>query len=200
MWHAYSRALQSHPIRTNVASAGCISIAGDVLAQRIENGSSSSAPAWDARRGASLAVWGFEWMGAPATLWFRWLSTRFPTMIARPDGTSLHAGNLGRVLLVHLTLFAPFTNAMFYGYKEAVSAQPTCGASWSIRFERRLRNEFVATTCYSWLFWTPAQAVNFTIVPLHFRPLYLNSLMVLWTAYLSFSGHRRYAVAEASGI
>ena len=99
MWRAYSRALRSHPLRTNALSAGCIGAAGDGLAQRIER-SQDPSQAWDRRRVALFAVFGFTWNGAPAAIWFRWLSNRFPAMV---EGR-LHAPNLMRTLVIHLTI------------------------------------------------------------------------------------------------
>ena len=51
---------------------------------------------------ALFAVFGFTWNGAPAAIWFRWLSNRFPAMV---EGR-LHAPNLMRTLVIHLTVWA----------------------------------------------------------------------------------------------
>ena len=191
MWmvRTYTACLHSHPLRTTALSASLISSTGDVLAQKIECGSLSLAT-FDRQRTAMVGLWGLTWMGAPTTLWLRNLQARLPAMAINGDGTTtLHLGNLVRALAIHLGVFAPVTNAAFYGYKELFAGG---WQSWAERYATRMQNEFITTTCFSWLFWTPAQALNFTLVPLHFRPIYLNSLMVLWTGYLSFSGHRRY--------
>ena len=97
---------------------------------------------------------------------------------------------LPKTLTVHLGLMAPTTNTLFFAYREALREAPP--ESWAARFATRMRREFPPTTAYSLLFWTPAQTVNFTLVPLHLRPLFLNSAMVVWTTYLSIAGHRRY--------
>ena len=51
-------------------------------------------------------------------------------------------------------------------------------------------HEYPTTTKYSMTFWPFAQAVNYSFVPLHLRTIYVNSLMVLWNAYLSLTGYR----------
>ena len=88
---------------------------------------------------------------------------------------------------------AHFSNALFFSYQEALKPE-TALATWAERYTTRMANEFPAVTGYSMLCWIPAQYVNFSYVPLHLRPLYLNTGMVLWTAYLSIAGHRKYAV------
>jgi len=178
-WRAYQSALQSHPLRVNALSAGCIGAAGDSIAQNLER-EHSGAPR-DLRRTAEMFVFCSTWLGAPQALWFRFLHRVFP------DGT---AHKLAKTLTVHLGLMAPATNTLFFGYRELLRGPQE---SFPERYYERMRREFPATTAYSLCFWTPAQTVNFAYVPLHLRPLYLNSMMVVWTTYLSIAGHRRYA-------
>lgn len=37
----------------------------------------------------------------------------------------------------------------------------------------------------NWALWIPAQAANFTLVPLDLRILYVNVISIAWTAYIS---------------
>ena len=145
-----------------------------------------------------LSVWGAFGNGIPGTLWFRWLSLRIPVYLPKPGATeaALHVPSLCRLLAVHLSLYAPASNAVFYGYKEAASGEL---ATWTARYERRMRQEFVQTTTFSLMFWIPAQSINFTLVPLHLRPVYANSLMCVWNAFLSYSAHRRLAGGAGPG-
>jgi len=182
MWQAYLRLLQSHPLRTNSVSAGCIGAVGDSIAQHIEaSHKHDDAKSFDPMRIAQMSAFCFTWLGAPQSIWFGGLARRFP------EGTPL---KLQKTLFVHLGLMAPTTNTLFFGYREAMRDAPA--ETWASRFSLRMRREFPSTTAYSLLFWTPAQVVNFMLVPLHLRPLYLNSMMVVWTTYLSIAGHRRY--------
>lgn len=179
---AYLRLLQSHPLRTNSASAGCIGAIGDSIAQRIEARGHEGADKFDMVRTAQMFAFCFTWMGAPQSIWFGGLARLFP------EGTQY---KLGKTLTVHLGLMAPTTNTLFFAYREAMRDEPI--NTWASRFSLRMRREFPTVTARSLLFWTPAQTVNFMLVPLHLRPLYLNSMMVVWTTYLSIAGHRRYS-------
>jgi len=180
MWRAYSGLLQTHPLRTNSISAGCIGAVGDAMAQNIERGRADAASSsWNPARTAQMFGFCSAWLGAPMSLWFRFLARKFP------DGTPY---KITKTLTVHMGLAAPTTNLLFFGYREALHGPRE---TWAERFAMRMRREFPSTTAYSNLFWIPAQTINFNFVPLHLRPLYLNSAMVVWTTYLSIAGHRR---------
>ena len=138
LWRAYTAALQSHPLRTNAASSGFIGFCGDAIAQRIEHNSAETSTKkqqwWDSRRAAMLSIWGVFGNGIPGTLWFRWLSLRIPVYLPRPgeSKTALHLPSLCRLLAVHLCTYAPASNTVFYGYKEAFSGD---AATWAARYE-----------------------------------------------------------------
>ena len=183
MLASYTALLQAYPFRMNALSAGCIGALGDVIAQRIEGTREGKEPSLAHLNIArSTQMFGFccTWLGVPQVLWFRYLARVFP------DGSAMR---LPKTLLVHLTLMAPTTNTLFYAYREKLRGPDETFLS---RYATRMRREFPATTAYSLSFWGPVQAINFTYIPLHLRPLYLNGMMVVWTTYLSISGHRRY--------
>jgi len=141
-----------------------------VVAQRYDGGG-----AVDARRTAKLAGWGAGWMGPAGVVWYGWLERR--------------GGGLAAKVATNQAVFAPTTNALFYLYAEALKpdAAPLAG-----RYATRMRREFAPTMAVSVLAWVPAQALNLSVVPLPFRPLFLNACFVLWTAFLSHRGHRDY--------
>lgn len=175
-------ALQSHPLRTNSLAAGFIGASGDGIAQQIECRYGDATSNWDVVRTGQMFAFCCAWLGVPQVMWFRTLARRFP------EGTP---SRLRKKLAVHLGLMAPTTNALFFAYREALRESHD-DTSWAARYARRMQHEFPPTIAYSLCFWTPAQAINFTFVPLPLRPLYLNGMMVVWTTYLSIAGHRRY--------
>ena len=183
MWQrvleAYVARLRSHPFSTNAASALVVCGAGDVLAQRYESGRV------DAYRTAKLAGWGALWMGPAGVVWYAFLERR--------------GGGLARKVVTNQLVFAPTTNALFYLYNEALRSGAAASPPLLDRYATRMRHEFVPTMCTSVVAWVPAQALNLSLVPLPFRPLFLNTCFVLWTAYLSHRGHRTYDQREKPG-
>ena len=178
---AYLSSLQTHPLRTNSIAAGVIGAVGDGIAQNIERRRQcTDASSWSPMRTCEMAVFCGSWLGAPQSLWFRFLSRKIP------EG-SPH--KLAKTLGVHMGFMAPATNSLFFAYSEMRRGP---NDTWSARFAERMRQEFPSTTAYSMCFWVPTHMLTFTLVPLHLRPLYLNTMMVVWTTYLSIAGHRRY--------
>ena len=40
-----------------------------------------------------------------------------------------------------------------------------------------------------WKFWVPASCINFWLVPLRYRVLYMSTCGLLWTGYLSYTSN-----------
>lgn len=170
--HAYAARLKTHPYTTNMASGLLVCSTGDVLSQRYE-----SDDEYSSQRTLKLAGWGAGWMGPAGVVWYGFLE-RF-------------GGGLATKVAMNQCMFAPTTNALFYGYNEvwktADDAEPLLS-----RYVERMSHEFIPTMCTSVVVWVPTQAFNLSVVPLHFRPLFLNTAFILWTAYLSYRGHKKY--------
>ena len=118
-------------------------------------------------------------MGAPQLVWYRWLH-------------SLPVGLVPK-LAIQLAVMPPSTVTLFFGYTEAgksVRGEAPWG-TWQSRYFRRMEKEALSTVGYATFFWAPVQAFNFSRVPLQFRPLFLNCMMVVWTTYLSIVGFKR---------
>ena len=178
MWllHRYVAALKSHPYSANSCSALVVCSAGDALAQAYDGRDSS------VERTAKLAGWGAGWMGPAGVVWYGLLERL--------------KGGVALKVAVNQAVFAPTTNALFYFYNEAWQASPT--RPLKERYYERMSREFLPTMLSSVAYWVPTQAFNLSAVPLHFRPLFLNTAFIFWTAYLSFRGHRRYDDHDAA--
>lgn len=44
--------------------------------------------------------------------------------------------------------------------------------------------------------WVPAHLVNFTVVPVHFRPVTISVVSIFWNCYLSLVQHRDICLEE----
>lgn len=170
MIRAYVTLLKERPYSTNAVSATVVAVSGDALSQLVEG-------KFDLRRNVKLGFWGFGWMGPVGALWYRYLEGQFG------------AGNIAIKVGVNQIVMAPLMNGLFYFYSEcwAVSPEPLVS-----RYRKRLEHEFLPTIINSFFFWIPTQTINFALVPLHLRPLFLNVAFVLWTANISYRGHKTY--------
>ena len=49
-----------------------------------------------------------------------------------------------------------------------------------------VRKNIFSTMVAQWIFWIPAQVINFKFVPLRYQLMYVLSLSLIWTTFLSF--------------
>ena len=49
--------------------------------------------------------------------------------------------------------------------------------------------ETLLCECAGWKFWVPASCMNFWMVPLQYRVLYMSTCGLLWTGYLSYTSN-----------
>lgn len=54
-----------------------------------------------------------------------------------------------------------------------------------------LQENFWPTMIVNWKIWPAAQLINFTIIPLHYRLLFANSVGLFWNCYLSYAQYRQ---------
>ena len=55
---------------------------------------------------------------------------------------------------------------------------------------KNLREKFWPTMIVNWKLWPAAQIINFSIVPIHARVLYVNSIGLIWNCYLSYAQYK----------
>ena len=77
-------------------------------------------------------------------------------------------------------VFTPTYAILYYMYDSL-----TKGTS-AIDGIRRFRKEGKRVVLNTWCFWLPANLLNFTLVPLEMRVLYVTSLAIPWNVYFSF--------------
>lgn len=169
MLSRYLELLRTRPLATNSASALVVAVSGDFLCQQIED-------KYVAERSLKMGLWGALWMGPSATVWFRWLEV-----------FGFGAKGVAIKVFLNQTIMAPTTNALFYLYNESWTRPHSTIAE---RYRRRMEKEFLPTMMTSVCVWVPTQTINFALVPPFLRPLFLNVAFVLWTAHLSYRGHR----------
>ena len=212
MWAAYVRYLKTAPIRTNVATAACVTAAGDGLAQQLEV-RWSPAPHRDERPPCTLdpqrltTVTAYWAASSPALFaWFRWLDDKFPTSPPLPRAARLV--NLSKKLVVHQWSFVPLINGVFFTYLvcvgEATGSTPlSCGQpGYAATVAATVPSQLWETQKTSVVVWGVAHTFNFLFLPTHTRVLFNSSVGVLWSAYMSTVGHREphASKADAQGI
>lgn len=207
----YRDALLEWPLLTKAFTSASLAILGDLLSQyvrtrqarrnllaqcvaaaKIEGSSGAVAlqtvqkslregglfPFHKAKQTMAFAVYGLLLSGPAPHYWYAWLDSAVPT----PGGSATPTGGvIAKKLLLDRLLFAPpFVLATMLslsmlnggGLMEAVA---------------RARATFGETLVANWKLWTPAQLLNFMLVPPQWRVLFANAVAFVWNIALSAS-------------
>ena len=174
--------------------------------------------AYDVSRTVRVGLWG-TLVAAPVFTWLRFLDRVIPGATVRSTALKV-AAHQGVCSPIHnsifygyisawttfgggMTLSSPTTFASGRGAsgggngggdaKSSCSNDshgPAAVGTWVSRWKTKLEEEFVRTQCIALCTWGPANAFVFYYVPLHYRVVVQVSVGVVWTSYLSMTGHR----------
>jgi Mpv17 / PMP22 family len=173
----YAMKLDTHPITTKCISSGLISGTGDLICQYLtlpgndddSNKQSSTTSSWDIARTSRFASLGAFWVGPVLHCWY---------------GSLIH---MSKKVWLRVTLdqfaFAPMFVTSFLAWLWLWEGeQPATLPS-------RLKENVPSIVVANWALWIPAQAVNFTLMPVKYHVLFSNFVALIWNAYLSYSSH-----------
>ncbi|CAK8684724.1 unnamed protein product [Clavelina lepadiformis] len=162
----YGNVAKRRPLLTQVVTAGVLTTAGDILAQKIENRPCG----YDIKRTVVMSTFGFCYFGPIVGTWLgvlRRLNWRvLPTVVCDQ------------------LCFRPFLNAAF------IFMHPILSGKDIENTIEIFKTTYFAVLISSWLCWAPAQYINFAFVPFQFRMLYIQFVALTWNSFLSyFSNH-----------
>ncbi|KAF8260536.1 hypothetical protein EI94DRAFT_1748150, partial [Lactarius quietus] len=139
---------------------------GDVIAQQaIERRSQH-----DFSRMARLSFFGGCLFGPPISKWIAFLGR---LQFASPTKAVIYRTWLDQ------TLMAPLVAGLFFTSMSVMEGKGTSGVVDS------LSTKYAPTLMCGWLMFTPAQIVNFAVVPPQFRFVFLSGVSLVWNTYLS---------------
>ncbi|GBF87840.1 40S ribosomal protein S17 [Raphidocelis subcapitata] len=197
MWRAYCSSLAQAPLPTKAATGVLGSFLGDLLAQHLAHWSErrrqqqqpgsprrarrSSSPAslaaeggfqYDAARFARLAAFSALIATPMAHYWYLFLDAA-----VFPDAPTCAAA-VGLKVAMDQCLQTPFGMALFFASQKLLEGRP--GEALP-----DVQAKLLPALLTSFNVWVPAQLINFTVVPLDLRILYVNVISIAWTAYIS---------------
>ncbi|KAK9313429.1 hypothetical protein V1522DRAFT_410731 [Lipomyces starkeyi] len=168
----YNARLATAPILTHCVTTGFLFGAGDVVAQTL-----SPDPAlkgrYDYIRTARMCFHGGVVFAPVVSQWYKLISTR----IVIPGRPMLEA--LAR-MAVDQTVWAPVGIASFY-----VSMGVLQLHSWE-QIKQELQTKWWRTMVGNYAVWPAVQFVNFRIIPLDYRLMFVNIVSIGWNAFLSW--------------
>ncbi|EEC13530.1 conserved hypothetical protein [Ixodes scapularis] len=164
----YTRLLQSHPIKTQIVTAGTIMLTGDVIAQKLIERRKGI----DVHRAAGFFFLGLCYYGPFLVAWYvaldRWL--------VLGSGTS---AAIKKVILDQL-LCSPVYLLGFMGLKGVFE-----GHQWS-QIKEDVKTRYANVLATSYVIWPAAMAINFRFVPLKYRVVFSSSVALVWGTCLSY--------------
>jgi hypothetical protein len=105
----------------------------------------------------------------------------------RPSYAVITVANRGAVARLTLQKVAidtfsgsPAFIAMFLAVAAALESRGSLAA-----VREKLRVDWLSTACAAWSFWPAAHLISLSVVPVHWRLLYINVLSLGWCTYLS---------------
>ncbi|KAK9865198.1 hypothetical protein WJX84_011265 [Apatococcus fuscideae] len=174
-----AKASLSQGIVRSALTCGAISTIGDILAQAVTRRQPGSdiisedhvenARATDLKRTARMGIYGTIFYGPFQHIWYGLLDRIWPTKQFNHFLCKLLANQfaLGPITLV--TSFA-------WTYTLLNKQDQLAG---------KLRRDGLPTLQNGWKFWIPAASLNFLLIPLRLRVLFMSLCGVCWTGYLS---------------
>lgn len=164
----YQRALTRYPVGTQAVQAGILMGLGDQIAQNFIETDSKGV---DFVRTMQFTGIGFFISGPATRIWYGILDKHIGS-----KGTSVAI----RKVICDQLLFAPTFIAVLL---------VTIGICQGKNIERlriKLRNEYGDILKNNYKLWPMVQLVNFSLVPLHYQALVVQSVALLWNSYVSY--------------
>jgi protein Mpv17 len=174
----YQNAVELAPLLTMACTSGFAYAVGDLVAQRVEG---RWRPALlDLRRCARNALLGFFLHGP---LVYGWIGVLEGPLAELVGGAGGEAGGWSTLLLkifLDQTFFSALINILYASLNGILSDLSPAEAF------ARARQVLVPAMVSSWRFWPAVQLISYSpLIPVEFKLLWIDTMEILWVAYLS---------------
>jgi len=179
-WGIYSKLLIEKPLLTKSLTSCATNAFSDVLCQKViittkeEEKDISTSASIDKERLGQAAVTGLIWSGPVTHYWYKLLFGKLTASIKEPI-----TGLVVQILLDSI-IFSPITVSGYFTLRSIMEGSGIDG------IKDKLNTRLVKTVLGAWKFWPAANVINFGLVPLEFRVLYMNVLSIFWSFYLTY--------------
>ncbi|WQF87511.1 hypothetical protein CDEST_12525 [Colletotrichum destructivum] len=163
----YQARLAARPLLTQSITTAVLFATGDITAQQLVD--KRGLEKHDFARTGRMALYGGVIFGPIATNWFKFLQHN---VVLKNKNAEI----LARVA-VDQGVFAPVMISVF------LSSMATLEGS---SVQEKLDKNYKTALTSNYMLWPFVQMVNFKLVPLHHRLLFVNVISIGWNSYLSF--------------
>ncbi|KAK0066102.1 protein Mpv17 [Biomphalaria pfeifferi] len=173
LWQGYSRLLKTYPLRTMAFTTGTIMTAGDCISQlAIER---KGLQQYDLKRSSRFLVLGFCFFGPMMRGWYLTLD-------------KLYAGKKFAAIKMMATdqlCMSPFFLSTFLTVMGLLKGETIQ------EIKNKFQKEFFPLLFTSYKVWPLAQLINFYVLPLQHRVLFVNCVALGWNTYLAWVTERK---------
>ena len=182
-WDIYTTALIQKPLLTKSLTSCGTNAFSDVLCQKLLglNATEEVASKIDLERFVHAAVTGLVWSGPVTHYWYNLLFGKLTAPIKDPI-----VGLIVRIFLDAI-IFSPVTVSGYFALRSILEGSGFAGV------KEKLSTRLFTTVAGAWKFWPAANVINFSIVPIPFRVLYMNVLSIFWSGYLTHVNSKKIA-------
>ena len=173
----YNKVLGERPLATKSVTSFFIVGIGDVLSQYVEARSKDRTlrSTFDSGRFLKMAFFGGLYLAPVLHNWYGFLARAIP----QPTTASVV-----KKLALDQTIFCNFVISSFFVYVTTAN-----GGTWSMAVDK-IKNDQWQALLMNWRIWPFVMAVNFSVIPVQFHVLFVNSVAVFWNAYLSYMANK----------
>jgi hypothetical protein len=171
LWRSYLEFLHKHPLKAKVATGVFITGSGDLIGQFVIDGRKEL----DQKRFLNFCLYGFCVTGCFNHFYFGALDKAF--------GAELTLKVAAKKILVDMAVLNPAELLGFLAWTHFGTLKKTS-------FLDKLKQDYLEILIASYWVWFPAQLVNFRLVPIHLRVLFVSCVNVAWYSYGSYISHK----------
>jgi len=187
-WDFYAKALITKPLLTKSLTACGTNAFSDAICQKLLRDSNSKSSEegkskFDSRRLIENAFTGLVWSGPIAHMWYGLLFGKLTVQIKDP------IVSLVTQIILDALIFSPVTVSGYFAVRSVLEGSGFAGV------KDKLKTRLVSSVLGAWKFWPAANVINFSMVPIPFRVLYLNVLSIFWSGYLTHVNSKKIATS-----
>ena len=186
----FHNALQKWPLRTQMITGGTLTFLGDVIAQQGIEKRTFDEHDWvrSARMGFFAVI---VWTGVGYKWYFSIIKNKIEITKKKILRFTLaekwFPGNSWQMMVKKLAIdqiiVVPCLLVAFFAMNEGLQGNGISG------FKSRINEDYTTVMVKNWSLWTPAQFINFYLIPLLYRVIFTRVISFFWNIYLSWKAH-----------
>lgn len=177
----YNNALLHSPYKTKMATAGCTYFLADVICQNFIERKASKPSLQDYSPIRSLRQGSVGFFFAAPSLHV-WHSIILPKLVKACTKTYVRV--CASVLLNETVLAGYFISMLLFSFEALRTLSVQKGA-------QNVQEKFIPSIQSSVKFWTGISFINYGLMPVHLRPVFVSCWSVIWQTYLSYVSNNK---------